>query len=133
MKLMRKSLIGLAAVAALLSLSVGRAAASDHIVSPDAMQSRLSEVATQRAQNVATVREVLSTPIAAEAAASVGADLDRERAGVATLSDAELSDLASRASALQSDPVAGALTSNQRLLVTIALVLVVIILVLAIV
>ncbi len=92
----------------------------------------LRQVAGQRAQNVATVQEILSTPLARETAASVGADLDRVRAGVASLSDAELSDLAARASALQADPVAG-LTRDQRLLVTIALVLVVIILVLAIV
>lgn len=130
---MRKSLAVLAAAAAFLSLPAGRAAAGDHIATADAVQSRLSEAATQRAQNVATVQEVLSTPIAVDAAASVGADLDRVRAGVSRLSDAELSDLAARASALQSDPVAGALTSNQRLLVTIALVLIVIILVLAIV
>lgn len=129
---MRKSLVVLAAAAAILSLPAGYAAA-DHIATPDAVQSRLSEAATQRAQNVAAVQELLATPIAAQAAASVGADLARVRAGVAALSDAELSDLAARASALQSDPVAGALTSNQRLLVTIALILVVIILVLAIV
>jgi hypothetical protein len=129
---MRKSLAVLAAAAAILILPAAHAAA-DHIVTPDAVQSRLSEAATQRAQNVATVQELLSTPAALEAAASVGADLGRVRTGVASLSDAELSDLAARASALQSDPVAGALTSNQRLLVTIALVLIVIILVLAIV
>jgi hypothetical protein len=133
MKLMRKSLAVLAAAAAFLSLPADQAAGGDHIVTPDAVQARLSETAAQRAQNVATVQEVLSTPIAEEAAATLGADLERVRAGVATLSDAELRDLAARASVLQTDPVAGALTRNQRLLVTIALVLVVIILLLAII
>jgi hypothetical protein len=132
MKLMRKSLAVLAAAAAFLSLPAGHAAAGDHIASPDVVQARFSEAAAQRAQDIATVQEVLSTPIAVEAAASVGADLGRVRAGVSRLSDAELSDLAARASVLQGDPVAGALTKNQRMLVTIALVLVVIILVLAI-
>ena len=130
---MRKSLAVLAAAAAILSLPAGRAAAGDHIVTPDAVHSRLSEAAAQRAQNVATVQEVLSTPIAAEAAATLGADLGRVRAAVGQLSDSELSDLASRASALQGDPVAGARTRNQQLLITIALILIVIILVLAIV
>jgi len=133
MKLMHKSLAVLAAAAAFLSLPAGHVAAGDHIVTPDAVQSRLSDAAAQRAQNIATVQDVLSTPIAVEAAGSVGADLSRVRAGVAQLSDAELSDLAARANVLQSDPVAGALNSDQRLLVTIALVLIVIILVLAIV
>jgi len=129
---MRKSLAVLAAAAAFLSLPAGPAAAGDHIATADAVHSRLAEATAQRAQNIAAVQGVLATPIAVETAASVGADLNRVRAGVASLSDAELSDLAARASALQSDPVSGALTSNQRLLVTIALVLVVIILVLAI-
>ena len=129
---MRKSLVVLAAAAAFLSLPADYAAAGEHMVTPDAVQSRLSEAAAQRAQNVATVQEVLSTPIAVEAAAILGADLSRVRAGEGQLSDRELSDLASRASALQGDPVAGALNSNQRMLVTIALVLIVIILVLAI-
>ena len=79
------------------------------------------------------MQDVLSTPLAREAADSVGADLDRVRAGVGTLSDAELRDLAARASVLQSDPVAGAMDRNMRLLIMVALILIVIILVLAIV
>lgn len=129
---MRKSLAVLAAAAAFLFLPAGHAGAADHIATADAVQSRLAEAASQRAQNVAVVQGLLATPIAAEAASSVGADLARVRGGVSMLSDAELADLAARASALQSDPVSGALTSNQRMLVTIALILVVIILVLAI-
>ena len=129
---MRKSLAVLAAAAAIVSLSAGYSAAGDHIVSPDAVQSRLSETAAQRAQNLATVQDVLATPLAREAAASVGADLDRVRAGVGTLSNAELSDLAARASVLQGDPVAGAMDRNMRLLVMIGLILVIIVLLLAI-
>jgi pyruvate/2-oxoglutarate dehydrogenase complex dihydrolipoamide acyltransferase (E2) component len=126
MKPMRKSLAVLAAAAAILSLPAGYAAA-DHIATPDAVQSRLSEASAQRAQDLATVQDVLSTPLAREAAASVGADLARVRAGVGTLSDAELSDLAARASALQGDPVAGAMDRNMRLLVMIGLILAIII------
>lgn len=129
---MRKSLAVLAVTAAILSLSAGYSAAGDHIVAPEAVQSRLSEAAAQRAQDLAAVQDVLSTPLAQEAAASVGADLDRVRAGVGTLSNAELSDLAARASVLQSDPVAGAMDRNMRLLVMVALILVVILLVLAV-
>jgi len=96
------------------------------------VHSRLSEAAVQRAQDLATMQDVLSTPLAREAAALVGADLDRVRAGVGTLSDTELRDLASRASVLQGDPVAGAMDSNMRLLIMAALILVVIVLLLAI-
>ena len=129
---MRKSLAVLAAAAAILSLPVGFAAAGDHIVTPDAVQSRLSEAAALRAQDLAAVQGVLSTPLAQEAAAMVGADLNRVRAGVGTLSDPELRDLAARASVLQSDPVAGAMDRNMRLLIMAALILIVIILLLAI-
>jgi hypothetical protein len=132
MTLMRKSLAVLAAVAAILSLPAGHAAADDHIVTPDAVHSRLAEATAQRAQNLAAVHEVLSTPLAQEAAAMVGADLARVRAGVGTLSDAELTDLAARASVLQGDPVAGAMDRNMRLLVMVALILVVILLILAV-
>jgi hypothetical protein len=128
---MRKSLAVLAAAAAILCLPAGYAAA-DHIATPDAVQSRLAEASAQRAQDLATVQDVLSTPLAREAAASVGADLDRVRAGVPSLSDAELSNLAARASVLQGDPVAGAMDRNMRLLIMAALILVVIVLLLAI-
>ena len=129
---MRKSLAVLAAAAAILSLPAGYAAAGDHIVTPDAVQSRLSEATAQRAQDLVTVQDVLSTPLAQEAAASVGADLDRVRAGVGTLSDPELRDVAARASVLQGDPVAGAMDRNMRLLIMVALILVVILLILAV-
>ena len=130
---MRKSLAVLAAAAAILSLSAVPSVAGDHIVAPDAVQARLAQAADQRAQDLATVQDALSTPLARDAAASVGADLDRVRAGVGTLSNAELSDLAARASALQGDPVAGAMSRNMRLLVMAALILLIIVLILAIV
>jgi hypothetical protein len=130
MMFMRKSLAVLAVAAAILSLPAG-AAAAEHIVTPDAVQARLAEASTLRAQNLATVQDALASPLAQEAAASVGADLGRVRAGVGTLSDAELQDLAARASVLQADPVAGAMDRQMRLLIMVALILVIIILLLA--
>jgi hypothetical protein len=130
---MRQSLAVLAVAAVILSLPAGQAAAGEHIVTPDALQNRLAEATAQRAQDLAAVQDVLSTPIAREAADSVGADLDRVRARVGMLSDAELSDLAARASVLQGDPVAGAMDRNMRLLIMVALILLVIVLILAIV
>jgi hypothetical protein len=132
MNSMRKSLAVLAAAAAILSFPALNAAAGDHVATPDAVQSRLEGAAAQRAQDLTVVQDVLATPLAAEAASSVGADLNRVRAGVSTLSDAELSALAARASVLQADPVAGAMDRNMRLLVMIGLILVIIVLLLAI-
>jgi hypothetical protein len=116
---------------ALLALSAGFAAADDHLVTSEAVQSRLTEAAAQRAQDLAAVDTALASPLAQEAASTVGADLGRLRAGVPTLSDSELRDLATRASVLQSDPVAG-MDRQMRLLVMIGLILVIIILLLAI-
>ena len=128
---MRKSLAVLAAAAALLIVPAGFAAADDHLATTDAVQARLAEASAQRAQDLATVDTALASPLAQEAAATVGADVNRLRAGVPRLSDAELRDLATRASALQSDPVAG-MDRQMRMLVMIGLVLVIIILLLSI-
>jgi hypothetical protein len=75
------------------------------------------------------VDRVLSSPRAEAAAAAVGADLGRVRAAVATLSDEDLADVAARAAALQTDPVA-ALDSDIRTLLMIFLIVAIVILVL---
>ena len=127
---MRRTLALVAVAATLLSCPAGFAA--DHIAAPDAIQARLAETAVQRTQDLAAVDSVLATPLAQEAAASVGADISVVRAAVPSLSDAELADLSARAAALQADPVAG-MDRTMRLLIMIGLILVIIILVLAIV
>lgn len=126
---MRKTLAVFAAAAALLSCPAGEAA--EHVVPPDAVHERLAEATAQRAHDLAAVDAVLATPLARDAAASVGADLDVLRGGVSSLSDAELADLAARAAALEADPVAG-LDRDMRLLLMIALILVIIVLLLSI-
>ena len=105
------------------------AAASDHLVPPQAAQLRLQEAAAARARDRAAVAEALASPEAAAAAQSAGVDLARVQAGVATLSDAELAELAQRAAALQTDPVA-ALDQDIKTLLTIFLVVAIVILVL---
>jgi len=123
----RKSLLTLLAAAALLS--TGHAFAQDHLVTPDTMRARLQEAQGRRQQDLATVDAVLARPEAAAAAAVAGAPIDRVRAALPALSDAELADLAVRAAALQSDPVAG-LDSDIRLLLMIFLIVAIVILVL---
>ena len=127
---MRRTLALLAAAATLLSCPAGEAA--DHIAAPAAVEARLAEAAARRAENLATVDGLLATPLARDAAASLGADVGALRAAVPSLSDAELSDLAARAAALEADPVAG-MDRQMRLLIMIGLILVIIIMVLAIV
>jgi hypothetical protein len=101
----------------------------DHIVTLGQAQQRLLEAEAARQQDTAVVRDVLARPEALAAAALAGADLDQVQAAVATLSDGELRDLALRAMALQTDPVAG-LDSDIRLLLMIFLIVAIVILVL---
>jgi multisubunit Na+/H+ antiporter MnhC subunit len=79
----------------------------DHLVTPEDVQARLAAVAAERAENIRTLEAVLASPVAAEAASLVRADLGRVRAGVPSLTDEELRDLSARAKLLSVDPVAG--------------------------
>jgi hypothetical protein len=123
---MRKCLAVLL-VAALLPAH--RAFSEEHLLAPVAAQARLREAAAARARDLAVVDQVLATPEAAAAAARLGADMGRLRAAVPSLSDAEVRDLASRAAALRTDPVAG-LDSDIRQLLVIFLIVAIVILVL---
>ncbi|HEY7508696.1 MAG TPA: hypothetical protein VIG50_00500 [Vicinamibacteria bacterium] len=105
------------------------ATASDHLVAPDTAQQRLREAAAARERDHALVAGALASPHAEAAAARAGVDLDRVRAAAATLSDDELRDLAARAAALQTDPVA-ALDHDIKTLLTIFLIVAIVILVL---
>jgi hypothetical protein len=69
---------------------------------------------------------VLSAPEAAAAAAAAGTSVAELRGALSTLSDGELRDLAARASALSSDPVAGLDPDVKQLLVIFLIVAIVI-------
>ena len=124
---MRKTLTVLSI--ALVSLVAGQALAEDHLVSREAARERVLDAAAQRTQSLATIDAALSTPQAVEAAAAVGADTAQLRAALPTLSDSEIADLATRAEALQSDPVAG-LDDDIKTLLIIFLIVAIVILVL---
>jgi hypothetical protein len=125
---MRLSLASAAALAAILATAAG-AAAADHLVTGETVQQRLEEASAARTDDLAAVRGVLARPEAASAARILGADIEVLRAGAATLTDAELQDLAQRAQALQADPVAG-LSSDVNTLLIIFLIVAIVILVL---
>src|SRR5262245_54727350 len=93
------------------------------------MSARLGAAEAARQRSLASVDRFLASPEAARAASSVRADVGRLRAGLGTLSDAELADLAARADALRADPVAG-LDDDIRTLLIIFLIVAIVILVL---
>ncbi len=102
---MRKPCAVMTLVSMFLAVPIARA--DDHLVPRGAVNQRLEDAATTRARDFARVEGVLASPRASRAAAIAGVDLNRVRASLPQLSDADLRDLSQRAAALGSDPVAG--------------------------
>src|SRR5262245_20567908 len=109
--------------------AAGQARAQQHAVPAEAAQARLADAAAQRTHDLQAVDSLLASKEAAAAAHSLGQDVERLRAAVPALNDAELRDLAARAEALQTDPVAG-LDDDIRTLLIIFLIVAIVILVL---
>ena len=98
---------GLLAVALLAAVPVAASPGGDHLLTQAMVQEVLSDAAVARNRDLSTLRELLSTPLALEAASRMGVSQARLVSGVAALNDTELRDLAHRAAALEQDPVAG--------------------------
>ena len=132
---MRRILVALAAAAVLFAVQVGAeerlATPGTHLVTPDVAQVRLQEAGAERERNLATVEALLASPEGAAGLKAVGVTGARVRGALPTLSDAELQDVAARAAALQSDPVAGALTNRQWLWIAAGAAVIVLIIILA--
>ena len=101
---MKKTLV---ALAALVVLAVPAVQAGEHLVSPGTAQQQLLDATGTRERNVAAVEAFVHSAQGSAALATVGLDASRVRAEIATLSDSELEEIAARASALNTDPVAG--------------------------
>lgn len=114
---MRRILVALAAAAVLFAVQVGAeerlATPGSHLVTPDLAQARLLDAGAEREQNLATVEAFLASPEGQAGLGAVGVTSARVRGSLPTLSNAELRDVAARAAALQTDPVAGAMTHRQ--------------------
>lgn len=121
-----------AALAALLAVlpAAPAARAQDHLVTPDSLQQQVQANAAARQQNIQTVTNFLSTPIAERAMKSNHYDPVKVRSAIPTLSDQELSDLASRAQDAQQKFDGGFLGVG---LLTLLILIIVVIIVVAIV
>jgi hypothetical protein len=119
----------LLAAATLLSADLGFA--QEHLVRPDLVQQRLLDAASQRDRDLATVQAAFSSPEAARAAGVLGVSLVSVQSRLDALDDAELHELATRAAALDSDPVAGAVTRRQLWIGLIALAIILLVVILA--
>jgi hypothetical protein len=107
------SLTALAVVALLSAAHASAETPQSHLVGVDVAQARLHEAIQQRETNLATLDAFVASPDGSAALAALGVNADRVRGSLATLNDGELQELASRVTALETDPVAGALTSRQ--------------------
>ena len=110
--------------------SFAQATSQDHLVSPQALQQQVQSASQTREQNIRTVTEFLSTPIAERAMRDSHYDPVQVRTAIPTLSDQELSNLASRATDAQQKFAAGYIGQG---LLTLIIVCVVIIIIVAIV
>jgi hypothetical protein len=121
-----------AALTALLAVLLFAPAvrAQDHLVSPNALQQQVQANSATRQQNIDTVTNFLSTPIAERTMKSHHYDPVQVRSAIPTLSDEELANLASRASGAQQKFSAGVLGVG---VLTLIIIIVVVIIVVAIV
>lgn len=110
------------AVGTVLTLALVLPAAAhpaDHIVAVSQVKARLDDAAQRRAADLHEIREFLGSPAARAVSRAAGADATALQASVALLSDADAKDLACRARALKTDPVAGELSYNEKLLLAV--------------
>ena len=124
---MHRSLVALAALTTLAA----PAFAEDHLVTTQAAEQRLLTAGAERARNLATVDSFVASADGASALATLGVDSTAVRGTLSTLSDAELQDLAARTSALQADPVAGAMSRQVLYIGAIALAAIILIILIA--
>ncbi len=103
--------------------------AQTHIVSPAELQSEIIAATQVREQNLQTVDAFLSSPAAGKALGTTRLDPQQVKTAVATLNDAELAQLASRAEKAQSDFAAGDLSERDLLLIILGIAVLVLVIV----
>ena len=103
--------------------------AQTHVVSTADLQKEILNATQRRQLNVEKVRQFLSSEMAQQALKTAHMNPEQVKTGVASLSDAELAQLASRADKVQADFAAGTLSDRDLLLIILgiaALVLIII-------
>ena len=103
--------------------------AQSHVVSPADLQRELISATQRRELNVEKVRQLFSSEMAQKALKTAHMNPEQVKTGVASLSDAELAQLAARADKAQADFMAGTLSDRDLLLIILgiaALVLIII-------
>jgi hypothetical protein len=105
------------------------AQAAEHVVGPSDLQSQLVTTSQARQHNLDTVRQFLSSDRAQKALRSAHMNPEQVKTSVASLSDTELANLASRAEKAQADFAAGTLGDRDLIIIILliaALILVIV-------
>ena len=103
--------------------------AQTHVVTPSDLQKELISATQQRELNVEKVRQFLSSENAQRALKTAHMNPEQVKTGVASLSDAELAQLAARAEKAQADFLAGTLSNRDLLFIILAIAALVLIIV----
>jgi galactokinase len=97
------------------------AQAVEHVVSPADLQKAAANASRARQQNLETLKEFFSSEKAQQALKSVHTDPERVKNAVASLSDAELAQLAARVHKAQADFAAGHLSDRDLIIILVAI------------
>jgi cellulase/cellobiase CelA1 len=95
------------------------AQAAEHVVSPSELQKAAVDASRVRQQNLDTLRDFFSSEKAQRALKAAHTDPEQVKNAVASLSDAELAQLASRARKAQADFAAGNLSDRDLIIILI--------------
>src|SRR5882724_8200722 len=93
--------------------------AQQHVVSPTDIHKELVDATQVRRQNRDKVKELFSSKAVQKALKKAGMDPAQVKAGVSTLSDAELAQLASRADTARDDFAAGRISDRDLLIIVL--------------
>jgi hypothetical protein len=103
--------------------------AQAHVVTPSDLQQATVAASQTRQRNLETLTDFLSSSAAQKAMRSAHMQTEQVRQGVASLSDAELAQLAVRAQKTQADFAAGTLSDRDLLLIVLGIAALVLIIV----
>jgi hypothetical protein len=95
------------------------AQATQHLVSPSELQKAAVDASRVRQQNLDTLKEFFSSERAQRALKAAHTDPEQVKKAVASLSDAELAQLASRVQKAQADFAAGNLSDRDLIIILI--------------
>lgn len=119
--------VALASPAAVLAATT----TPDHVVTTQTLQQQVERTTAAREQNIKTVTEFLSTPFADKVMHDAKVDPVQVRTAIPTLSDAELSNLSSRATNAQQQFAAGYIGPSLLTLIILGIVVIIIVAILA--